>query len=220
MGARIAIRAAAIDQNQNRIIRALVVEDMDLRVRNGPNPPHDQLDKLKKEQLSTWLDDANPRGGPGRWFPSWETCREKLLDWYDDTKRVDSWRDKRVRPTPNNDGYWSDVSPLVQRLARECVLASKDASQAWDLLAHGGLPIHVWYADPRHSVVAVDGDDGVQDMLHRVKQAQARVFTGASHSIHTSMTSEYVDALCEVIDAAASSDMSPDMLKRWEQVHD
>ncbi len=203
MGGRVAIRAAALDAASDEpILKALVVEDMDVRVRAGPSPAAADLTDAQRAQLAAWADTER-----GRTFSSWEACRAELLPWYDkNVKRVNSWREKRVRPLPSG-GWWSDVSPFVQRLARERVLASSDAAEAWaELGARGAasLPIHLWYADTPGTVVAMDGVGGINEMIATAPNCTSRKFPGAGHSIHSSMTRGFMHALAEVIDACAN----------------
>ncbi|EOD18058.1 hypothetical protein EMIHUDRAFT_432258 [Emiliania huxleyi CCMP1516] len=126
MGGRVAMRAAAIEAESGgaSVLRAVVVEDMDISPRTAP-----ELSAEKRREVAAWGDGGE--GAPGRRFASWGACREALLPWYDaDEVRVDSWRNKRVRPHPDS-SWWSDINPLARRLAWERVLASDDGASAW-----------------------------------------------------------------------------------------
>jgi len=64
-----------------------------------------------------------------------------------------------VRQTPA--GWWSDLNPAAQRLARDTILASSETAVAWDRLKDAPFPIHLWVAGcatstpPTHFSVAV-----------------------------------------------------------------
>jgi pimeloyl-ACP methyl ester carboxylesterase len=78
MGGRIAMRLAAMELDgflQGRAPRmaACIIEDMDIRIRDGPKPPDGSLDTAQREQLQGFERDD------GRLFSSWEDCRRALL---------------------------------------------------------------------------------------------------------------------------------------------
>ncbi len=200
MGARIAMRAAAMDAaNNDPVLRAVVIEDMDLRERMPPTENVDDPAALNRFALPC-----------GRRFSSWEKARAALLPWYDhDEVRVDSWRNTRIRPIPGSDEVWSDINPAAQRLARERVLASSDGSEAWDELAARGdaLPfaVHVLYADKgaRGTVVSMDGRGGIKDMQQRLPAAHFSFYPGSGHSIHRTDQVAFDEQLRDIIKAAA-----------------
>lgn len=105
MGGRVVMRAAAMDAESERPLLtggAVIVEDMDVSPRQwdeDARPPAEQA------ALARFGDEAR-----GRRFASWEDCRRALLPWYEDEARVDSWRDKRVRPLPGGSGIASCLS--------------------------------------------------------------------------------------------------------------
>ena len=49
-----------------------------------------------------------------------------------------------MRQTPT--GWWSDLNPAAQRLARDTILASSETAVAWDRLKDAPFPIHLWVA--------------------------------------------------------------------------
>lgn len=215
MGGRVAMRAAAIDARraaaspeQGSLFAAVVVEDMDLRVRPAAPALSDELERAVVRFAAP----------DGRRFPTFEACRAALLPFYDeDAARVDSWRGTRVRRRADG-SWWSDINPAAARLARDTVLAVEDGAHAWDLLAElsssrgAGLPfaVHLWYADRPGSVCAEDGPGGVRDMARRLPVCKVRHFPGAGHSIHNTAAEAFVDAACAVLDeAAAGSGNSP-----------
>lgn len=203
MGGRIAVRAAAIDAAappDRRLLCALVVEDMDMRTR--PQPPH--LDAAARAALARFGD---AEGGPpssGRLFASWDACREALLGHYE-PQRIDGWRGSRLRQRADG-RWWSDISPLAQRLARERVLGSADGSAAWAELAAAAppLPVHVWRADEAGSACQLGGAGGLAEMAAHMPGARVRHFEGASHSIHRTDAGRFEDALCGVLDEGSS----------------
>ena len=205
MGGRVAMRAAALDAASSEpLLRAVVIEDMDVRERAMPPANVDDPDAL-----------ARFASVDGRRFASWEAARAALLPWFDnDARRIDGYRHKRVRKIPGTDGeYWSDLNPLAQRLARERVLASSDGGEAWDELGARGarLPfsVHVLYADeldtPGGTVVHLSGAGGINDMRSRLPAAHFTFFPGAGHSIHRTHRKEFDEKLREIIGAAAAA---------------
>jgi len=201
MGGRIAMRAAAIDAcSSEPVLRAVVIEDMDVRERALPDEVADPV------ALARF---AAPEG---RRFPSWEHARRALLPWYDyDESRVDKWRGTRVRQISQCGEVWSDINPAAQRLARLHVLASSDGSEAWDQLAARAskLPfsVHVLYADeldtPGGTVVTLEGKGGIQDMRARLPAAEFVFFRGAGHSIHRTAQEAFDSKLRDIINMAA-----------------
>ena len=65
------------------------------------------------------------------------------------------------------------MSPWIQRLSRENILATGDASIAWDEIATVGkapipFPIHLWVAGREGTVCKWEGPDGIHDMKNRL----------------------------------------------------
>jgi pimeloyl-ACP methyl ester carboxylesterase len=78
MGGRIAMRLAAMEvdrylQGKSPRMAACIIEDMDIRIRDGPKPPDDSLDPTQRQQIQSFERDG------GRLFSSWEECRRALL---------------------------------------------------------------------------------------------------------------------------------------------
>jgi len=194
MGGRIAMRAAAIDcKSSARLFKAVVVEDMDLRVRDRATT---DLTAAQQAELRSFESDS------GRAFADWASAREALLRWYDgDEARVDSWKGSRVRALPAGRGWWSDLNPAAQRLARDRVLASTDGAEAWDSLRDQPTKVYLWYADAPGTVCRVDGPGGIDDMSRRLPTAQVRLFVGSDHSIHRSAREDFVKAVRQVVDS-------------------
>ena len=206
MGGRIAMRAAALDAASGEpLLRAVVIEDMDTHEFSPPAAHVADSAALARFASSD-----------GRRFPSWEKARAALLPWYDgDEGRVDSWRNKRVRPLlragAGGEEVWSDINPAAQRLARERVLASSDGSEAWaELATYDRLPfaLHVFYADeldrPGGTVVRVQGEGGIDEMRSRLPAAEFTFFAGAGHSIHGTQPTEFDEKLRAIIVAATA----------------
>ena len=200
MGGRVAMRAAALDAESDRpVLRSVVIEDMDIALRGER-----YVGALDAEEQATF---DRFRAADGRRFASWEAARGALLPWYKDEGRVDSWRGKRVRALPDGQ-WWSDINPHAQRLAAERVLLSDDGARAWDSLAAAAVrcSLHVWYADPPGTVVALDGPGSIDEMRSKLPAAEYRLFAGSGHSIHNDRVhaAAFRDGLCELIDAAAA----------------
>lgn len=203
MGGRIVVdllasEAEAVRSGRPRRIASAVIEDIDVHTREGPN------ENLSTSELEL-LKNFSPEGG--RIWSNWELLYNSLLPWYE-ASRIEAWRGSRVRQMPSGE-WWSDVSPWVQRLARRNILATADASLAWDRLAvasaaspNSVLPfaVHLWIAGSEGTVCAWEGEDGVLDMKRRLPEVIVREFTSANHSIHNSEQEEFMTALKKVID--------------------
>jgi len=218
MGGRVAMRAAALPEVAREVasrqrqqgappyLAAVVIEDMDLRVRQT------------SEEMSLAPTDAAGRAAltsftkdDGRHFATFAAAKQALLAFYPgEGKRVDSWEGKRVRPTAAG-VWWSDINPAAQHLARDRVLASCDGAEAWDSLAKTaregarGVPVHVWVADQPGSVCEWKGKGGIEDMAARLPGCAVRKFDGAAHSIHNTAQPEFIAALVAVIADAAKA---------------
>ena len=112
----------------------------------------------------------------------------------------------RVRCGVEGAGCWSDVNPAAQHAARAGVLSSTDGARAWSELAAAArkaeLPfeVHLWLADPaRNTACEWAGAGGVAAMVAELRDARARVFDGAGHSVHREALDEYAAALEEVV---------------------
>ena len=164
MGGRVAMAVAAISAREapDRLA-AVVVEDMDCRNREkwGPQPQEsEEIEEFDREFAS-------------------ESDAVAALEKHYEADRVQGWLGSRVRPIAGG-GYWSDVNPQAQQLARANVLACDAASSNWDALAsHKELPfpVHLWIGGPTAfggTVVDWDGRDGIRDMQKRLPAVHVR----------------------------------------------
>ena len=121
------------------------------------------------------------------------------------------WLGSRVRPIAGG-GYWSDVNPQAQRLAR----APPYNRRASDFAGTRSLrtstpwpfPIHLWVAGPEAfggTVTDWDGPDGIRDMQKSLPSVQVREFVEGGHSIHNTATEKFMEALLAVVDDAAKA---------------
>ena len=175
---------------------------MDLRVRQTA----EELSLAPTDAAGRQALAAFTRDG-GRRFPTFAAAKQALMAFYPgEGKRVDSWQGKRVRPTAAG-GWWSDINPAAQHLARARVLASSDGAEAWDALANTAraFPVHVWVADEPGTVCAWEGAGGIHDMKARLPGCAVRKFDGAAHSIHNTAQPEFTSELLAVITAAAKA---------------
>jgi len=208
MGGRVAMRAATLPeaasgfrhQGAPPYLAAVVIEDMDLRVRSTAAElglaPTDAAGQAALDRFTQ---------SDGRLFGSFAAAKQALLAWYPgEDERIDSWEGKRVRPTAAG-GWWSDINPAAQQLARERVLASTDGATAWDELAKTArpVPVHLWVADQPGTVCEWKGEGGIDDMAARLPACTVRKFDGAAHSIHNTAQPEFVAALVAVITSAS-----------------
>jgi len=199
MGGKVAIHVAErMKSEMPGVLQALVIEDMDVKLRPKAHPADEEMPAERVQQLREFAHEK------GRWFSSWDAARLALLPWYEnDVRRVESWKHTRVRQTST--GWWSDINPAAQRLARDTILSSSTTALAWDALKDAPFPIHLWVADASGSVCSWEGEGGINGMTTRVPLAQARLFRDAGHSIHNTARKEFLEALVDVIRSAAAS---------------
>ena len=203
MGGRVAMRAAALDAASptTRVLHSVVIEDMDVKPRGQA-----YVKDLNERQTTALARFGTP---DGRRFASWDAARAALLPWYGDERRVDGWKNVRIRQLPDG-SWWSDINPKAQRLAAKHVLMSEDGQEAWGELAAcaegARCTLHVWYADEPGTVVSLDGCEGsIEAMKEVLPGAEYRIFPGSGHSIHNDKkhAKGFRAALRDVIDAAA-----------------
>jgi pimeloyl-ACP methyl ester carboxylesterase len=212
MGGRIAMRCAALDVQRVAagappLLSACIIEDMDTVVRAPPTPPHAELSEAQRTELHAFEQPS------GRVFGSWEQAAAALAPWYgDDARRVRGWRGGRVRPLPAPErGWWSDINPAAQRLARQQVLASTDGAEAWAALGQAAAPpgpglhlrLGLWVADSPGTVCSWDAEGGIHAMERQVHGCKALLFEGSTHSIHNSCRKQFVAELKAVVDKVA-----------------
>lgn len=208
LGGQVVMRAAAIDASSMRpLLVSVVIEDIDVRERPASDYHADVATLTDSERTAL----ASFERLDGRRFATEEDARAALGPWY-----ANPWAGPADIYFGNKEGlhfvrktrgaWWSDVNPRAQRLSIECVLGG-DGSRAWDELgAYESLPfpLHLWCADENTgSVIRRQGPGGLEDMRRRLPATIVRIFRGARHSIHHTARAEYVEAVCEVIEAAA-----------------
>jgi pimeloyl-ACP methyl ester carboxylesterase len=205
MGGRVAMRVAALDAKSDApLCAAVVIEDMDTRVRERASPLADEAQRAALAKFAPL---------EGRRFPTFEAAKAALLPWFDgDAARIDGYKGKRIRRQPDG-SFHSDLNPLAQRLARDRVLATDDGHQAWQDLAAAATPasapLHVWVADTPGTVCALDGCEGsIEDMKRLHPSAHFKAFPNSGHSIHNTAREAFMTALKEVIDDAARNEQA------------
>lgn len=189
MGGRIAMRYAA-DYPQD--LEAVVIEDMDC-----------------VQRTAKWADltesQVQERRTFSRQFSTLAACREELAERYGyGTDRFAGWlRDGRVFPIQGTEGaYWSAINPMAQHLAMKTVLSTSDGFEAMQKLASdracdvASFPIHVLVAGPEGTVCSWDAlPGGVHDMSSQVPGLEVTEFKRASHSIHNTDRTRFVEHL-------------------------
>ena len=211
MGGRVAMRAAALDAaSEQPLLASVIIEDMDLRERQTAVP---LTTDVQRAQLAVF-DEPD-----GRLFDTFESAKAALMPWFDgDARRVEGWRGSRIRQLPDG-GWWTDINPIAQRLARDRILASDDGRAAWAELvarckpskngnqaqAEDVLSVHLWYADEgeRGTVCALTGDGSIEHMQEMNTACNVAFFPQAGHSIHNSARPAFMTSLKAVIDEAA-----------------
>ena len=186
MGGRVVMRYAAEYPEQ---LAALIVEDMDLRVRHYSVPD---------SELATRLASFN------RHFETWDDLSTSLVSFGYDEQRVGDWKKYgRVYPTADG-GWWSGINPTAQHLAIRHILASNEGHQAWRTIADAdtGFPVSLQIAD-KGSATKVRA---VEEMLKVMPRAEVRHFPGSWHSIHnTSQNGAWAKHVIEIVEQVKAS---------------
>lgn len=188
MGGRIAMLlaaklAGALEGSLPFELSKVIIEDMDVKVRN--KPPFEV----------TW----DPPGGDfDRSFLSCDDCVAALITSGYDEKRVKDWVvDGRIRETADSK-WWSDVNPQTRALCYERILGSEcgaDAMEAiraeeWQenvtLVVAGGTGLRGTVCDK----------ESLEKMRRRLRGCDYFTVENAGHSIHKT----HKDAFSNIVD--------------------
>jgi pimeloyl-ACP methyl ester carboxylesterase len=214
MGGKVAIAFAAAHPDE---VRALVVEDMDLRT----------------ERAASWASaiasvegemDRRRHFSANRSFPTWEAAKAALGTFkagapggagegapvaaYGDA-RIDGWKvDGRVfeRKSEREGGggdsgtitdkstskkaWWSGINPLAQYLALRHVLGAVGPS-TWQGIARSAFPTYVFVAGRGSACDAAS----VDEMKALVPRTQVVAFPACGHSIHNDDVGAFMGAI-------------------------
>lgn len=193
MGGRVAMLTAAratlrdVAPKLPFTVEALVVEDMDIKVR----PPPFNV---------SWGE-----GNFDRKFSTLEECKKALLNAGYDESRILSWiTDGRVRELDGEDGgWWSDVNPQARQLSYERILNSDCGAIALDTLEDND------FAECTTFVIAGSGKgmlgtvcdkESLEKMRRRLRGCDYMVVEGAGHSIHKTHKGVFgniLDGVCQ-----------------------
>ena len=173
MGGRIAMSYAAAHPSD---IAALVIEDMDLRLRDEPE---------ETAELTSRLRCFN------RTFATWSDCKDALMSFGYEPNRIDRWRGSRL--WCRADGmWWSSINPFAAFLARKHVLASADGRTAFAVIARDcTFAVHLLVAGVG-SACEENDDEGVKGMQAAMPRLRVRRFDRAGHSIHNTAESDFL----------------------------
>lgn len=191
MGGRVVMRVAANYPHLLENGGALVIEDMDLRVRAKRAP-----DAARDQRLACF----------DRRFASFDELRRALESFGYAAQRIVDWAKHGRVYALGTGGWWSGINPLAQHLAIERVLASEDGREAWSsAIARAGYPVHLQIA-AQGSATAAQGAGGVETMQALVPRVAVRHFPGSGHSIHnTARDDTWVAHIVEIVDDAAAA---------------
>ena len=214
MGGKVAIAFAAAHPDE---VKALVVEDMDLRT----------------ERAASWASaiasvegemDRRRHFSANRSFPTWEAAKAALGTFragapegaggaggapaaYGDA-RIDGWKvDGRVFERESGEGgrgdsdtstdkstskkaWWSGINPLAQYLALRHVLGAVGPS-TWQAIARSAFPTYVFVAGRGSACDAAS----VDEMKALVPRTQVVAFPACGHSIHNDDVGAFMGAI-------------------------
>jgi pimeloyl-ACP methyl ester carboxylesterase len=193
LGGLIVIRYAA-DFPENILV--LVAEDIDCRRERGYDKA---LEKARANMDALKAFD--------RKFSSKAECKESLMKYEYDEKRIDGYFGKRIHE--NEDGsVWSGINPYTNYLGMAQVLCTTDGLDSWkDLTAVSqkvSLPVWMFVADPNvWTCCQRDGEGGRDDMATINPAAKWIDFPGAHHSVHSAVSDTFETKLVEAIESAA-----------------
>eukprot|EP00558_Chaetoceros_sp_UNC1202_P012579 CAMPEP_0197251578 /NCGR_PEP_ID=MMETSP1429-20130617/57694_1 /TAXON_ID=49237 /ORGANISM="Chaetoceros sp., Strain UNC1202" /LENGTH=211 /DNA_ID=CAMNT_0042713695 /DNA_START=8 /DNA_END=643 /DNA_ORIENTATION=- len=201
-----------------QFVKALVIEDMDIRVR----PMEMNMFRSKSNNRDATISFERDLGvlsrGEGNDHDGDSTSdEEKLIEIFVaegyPQESVGKWLkegriDKQKQPSSSSFYYFSEVNPAFRLLCYEQFFITDHGEQTWLKLAkqskHYNFPIHVMVADQDKTVCdeesiwlmknMMKNDDRFM-VLHRYK--------GATHSIHNSSMKEFLGDLRTIIHTAS-----------------
>lgn len=185
-------------------VAALIIEDMDMRVRPAPDPTEAKLSALRAFSREF------PPGTEG-----FRAVRDSLMSFGYARSRVDSWRRSgRIFELPNG-RWWTNVNPMAQYLARLRVLSTPGALHAFQTIADtkaprdAKFPVHLLVAGPG-TVCAEEGRGGLWELQDTMPELRIERFPNGSHSIHNTDSARFLSYVKGVVDEAArASDPRP-----------
>ncbi|GMH82693.1 hypothetical protein TrST_g3581 [Triparma strigata] len=188
MGGRVAMLlaaklAGALGSSLPFELTKVVIEDMDVKVRN--KPPF----------AVTW---EPPGGDFDRAFMSCDDCVSALIKSGYDEKRVKDWVvDGRIRNT-QEEKWWSDVNPQTRALCYERILGSECGADAME-----AIRAEEWQENVTLVVAGGTGPRGtvcdkesLEKMKRRLRGCDYFTVENAGHSIHKT----HKDAFSSIID--------------------
>jgi pimeloyl-ACP methyl ester carboxylesterase len=185
-------------------IACLVIEDMDIRLREEPEIS--SADMKDRRALAEC-----------RMFPSFEALEQSLSRWYD-SDRVARWKEdgralemsinvgenvcliesEQEQESSSTTSWWCGVNPLAQFLARKSIMAVVGETE-WRVCGDSEkykFPIHLLVAGKLNTSCNINSLAKMAGMVPRV---QKHTFHNAEHSIHRSEFEEYMTTLDDVI---------------------
>jgi pimeloyl-ACP methyl ester carboxylesterase len=194
MGGRVVMRVAANYPDLLEDGGALVIEDMDIRVREDSHPNAAQAQRLNAFD---------------RRFASFADLKNALQLFGYGAERISGWAQHgRVYPVASGSSWWSGINPMAQHLAIKHILATQDGRDAWRTsIANAAYPVHLQIA-AQGSAARESGEGGVEEMVALVPRCEVRRFPESYHSIHNSARrggDEWVEHILEIVDAAAAA---------------
>jgi len=190
LGGMVAMRYAA---EYPEDLRVLIIEDIDCVPWGNPPPSNADLQRMK---------DFN------RHFSCIGTCQATLVSFGYSQERVERWLKEdppRLFEHPEG-GIWSAINPYAHHLATATIGNQDDAYKALHRIAAARLchtcdfRVHLFIAgrgDLPNQMDALSG--GVHDMCAVVPGLEVTQFPQASHSIHISALTDFVDKLESIL---------------------
>jgi len=192
MGARVASCYAAKYPSR---IKALIMEDMDIRSRTMETNPvpmkYDQIKRFRKK------------------FESIENVMDALLKCGYPVSMVNKWvEDGRVRKETkvesdgaNESYFWTDVNPEMRWLAYKHIMCTSDGEDAWRTIASSNYPFscHVMAS----GIQSQCDEDNLSLMKEIMKERMIlHRFPKANHSIHRTGEDDYMKILSNIMQSS------------------
>ena len=191
MGGRIALCYAAKYPSD---ISALVIEDMDIRRRKVESnfiPNFDETKALSFERLHPNLDSLKEAFGSIGYPPD----------------MIDKWvREGRVYEHGSEGQYWSDVHPAFRALCYRRIFDSNSGSSCWNAISQhyansSTVKVHLLVA----GIGTVCVQESIDTMIECMPSLSVKSYPNGYHSIHGSVTEDFLCDLEEIIADAKSS---------------
>ncbi len=181
MGGRIAMCYAAKHPED---ISALVIEDMDIKRRPITTNFIPNFDEAKAVDFV-------------RLHPNLDSLKKNFRDIGYPSDMLEKWiREGRVHEHGSDGEYWSDVNPAFRALCYRKIFDSDSGSTCWNAISNSAITkVYLMVA----GIGTVCDQQSINDMVACMPSLSVKTYDEGYHSIHGSVTGEFLHDLQEII---------------------